>query len=87
MGRSITLAAAAALGLLIATPATATGEGPGAWGKASSVAGGYVADRAAGKAKALPKRRPAPEPTDFALFALGVAGLLIGRRTSRSRRG
>jgi hypothetical protein len=29
---------------------------------------------------------PVPEPSDFALFVIGVVGLLIGRRTSRSRR-
>jgi len=29
---------------------------------------------------------PVPEPADFALFAAGIAGLLIGRRTSRRRR-
>lgn len=28
---------------------------------------------------------PIPEPTDFALFLLGVAGLVIGRRTARRR--
>lgn len=28
---------------------------------------------------------PVPEPSDFALFLIGVIGLLIGRRTSRSR--
>jgi hypothetical protein len=27
-----------------------------------------------------------PEPSDLALFAAGVAGLIIGRRSSRSRR-
>lgn len=27
-----------------------------------------------------------PEPTDVALFVFGLAGLLIGRRSSRSRR-
>ncbi len=27
-----------------------------------------------------------PEPSDMALFALGVVGLIIGRRSSRSRR-
>jgi PEP-CTERM motif len=26
---------------------------------------------------------PIPEPTDLALFALGVVGLIIGRRSSR----
>lgn len=26
-----------------------------------------------------------PEPTDFALFLLGVAGLIIGRRSARAR--
>jgi hypothetical protein len=26
---------------------------------------------------------PIPEPTDFALFALGVAGLILGRQSSR----
>lgn len=29
---------------------------------------------------------PVPEPSDLALFAAGVAGLIIGRRSSRSRR-
>lgn len=35
-----------------------------------------------------PKGRPfpVPEPSDLALFAAGVAGLIIGRRSSRSRR-
>lgn len=28
---------------------------------------------------------PIPEPSDFALFLLGVAGLIIGRRTARNR--
>ncbi|MEY2926810.1 MAG: hypothetical protein RL367_1287, partial [Pseudomonadota bacterium] len=27
-----------------------------------------------------------PEPTDFVLFALGAAGLLIGRRVARNSR-
>lgn len=27
-----------------------------------------------------------PEPSDIALFALGVVGLIIGRRSSRTRR-
>jgi hypothetical protein len=27
-----------------------------------------------------------PEPSDFALFLMGVAGLVIGRRSSRRRR-
>jgi hypothetical protein len=27
-----------------------------------------------------------PEPADFALFLLGVAGLVVGRRTSRAKR-
>jgi hypothetical protein len=26
-----------------------------------------------------------PEPTDFALFGLAIAGLIIGRQTSRRR--
>lgn len=29
---------------------------------------------------------PVPEPADFALFAAGIIGLIIGRRTSRARR-
>lgn len=29
---------------------------------------------------------PVPEPADFALFAAGVIGLMIGRRGSRGRR-
>lgn len=28
---------------------------------------------------------PVPEPTDLALFALGVAGLLIGRHAARKK--
>lgn len=28
-----------------------------------------------------------PEPSDFMLFLMGVAGLVIGRRSSRRRRG
>jgi hypothetical protein len=28
-----------------------------------------------------------PEPADFALFAAGVVGLMIGRRSSRKRAG
>jgi hypothetical protein len=27
-----------------------------------------------------------PEPSDFALFVIGVAGLIIGRRTARVRK-
>jgi hypothetical protein len=29
---------------------------------------------------------PVPEPADFALFGAGIAGLLLGRRSSRSRK-
>ncbi len=29
---------------------------------------------------------PVPQPADFALFAAGVAGVLIGRRGARIRR-
>ncbi len=29
---------------------------------------------------------PVPEPSDFALFLLGVAGLIIGRRSASARR-
>ncbi len=29
---------------------------------------------------------PIPEPSDFALFLMGVAGLVVGRRSSRKRR-
>ena len=29
---------------------------------------------------------PAPQPADFALFAVGVIGVLIGRRGARIRR-
>ena len=29
---------------------------------------------------------PVPEPSDLALFAIGVAGIIIGRRVVRGRR-
>lgn len=73
-------AVVAALGLLAVSPATAAGGEPGAWGRAASSSGGQVRI-------ATPQRKPLPELSDFALFGLGVAGLLVGRRTSRSRRG
>ena len=43
----------------------------------------------AGKAVAVPdvaSPSDVPEPSDLALFALGVAGLIIGRQTIRNRR-
>jgi hypothetical protein len=42
------------------------------------------------KATAAPLPSPTsieiPEPGDFALFMIGVAGLIVGRLTSRSRK-
>ena len=75
------LALALAIGL--AAPASA-----GWWPSGTSGADGGNA----AAAQAHPARRPAttstavPEPADFALFAAGVIGLLLGRRGSRSRR-
>lgn len=42
-----------------------------------------ISDAAAGMASRV--STPVPEPSDFALFLIGVIGLLVGRRTSRSR--
>jgi len=52
----IRLATTGALGILMASPALASGGAP------------------------------VPHPADFALFGAGVIGLIIGRRSSRSRR-
>lgn len=38
-------------------------------------------------AAVIGKGTPIPEPSDFALFLLGVTGLVVGRWSSRKRRG
>jgi hypothetical protein len=46
------------------------------------------AEDASASASAQQERRASilPEPSNLVLFAAGVAGLIIGRRSSRSRR-
>ncbi len=77
---------AAVLSLCLAAPATA-----GWWPSQSGAATENGATASPATAAAPRKARPAtgtavPEPADFALFAAGVIGLLLGRRGSRSRR-
>jgi len=52
-----------------------------------SLSGPAAVAAPAGTAKKPPAQSIAiPEPADFALFAAGVIGLLLGRRGSRSRK-
>ena len=72
---------AAILALAAATPAAAE------WWKVRALAGaGSQAAVKAAPARSPVASTPIPEPADFALFAAGVVGLLLGRRGSRSRR-
>lgn len=66
----IGIAAIAGALLLAAAPANAT------WRDGSSEAEGGASSGST----------QVPEPADFVLFAIGVIGLLIGRRGSRARR-
>lgn len=49
------------------------------------LAAGALALAGAPAIASLTNGTPVPEPTDFALFLIGVAGLIIGRRTARRR--
>jgi hypothetical protein len=51
---------------------------------ASAVMGLFLSAPAFGAGGSNP--RSVPEPSDLALFLLGVTGLVIGQRTSRNRR-
>jgi len=76
-----TVFSAALLALAAAVPVSAEWWKVGALGGSTTVA---AADSTAMKAPV--KSAAVPEPADFALFAAGVAGLLLGRRGSRSRK-
>jgi hypothetical protein len=110
----IKLAAISALGLLMASPASATWGGSSGWGGSSS-SGGHThhcgcghkgwdckpGSSSGGSSSSSGSSgggssggssgggssggTPVPEPADFALFAAGVLGLIIGRRSSRAR--
>jgi hypothetical protein len=69
----IQIATASAIAFLGASPAPATWSMPHGWGTTAS-SGGHT------------RRTPVPEPADFALFAAGVVGLIVGRRGSRNGR-
>ena len=73
---------AAALSLSLAAPAYAD------WWPSQAGASTTANGAAAAPAPVKPKTTgtAVPEPADFALFAAGVIGLLLGRRGSRSRR-
>jgi len=72
-----TCIAAALIALASAAPAAAQ------WSSVETAASG---DGAAPAARHKPTPSTAiPEPASIALFAAGVAGLLVGRRGSRSR--
>ena len=84
MTRSMALLGAAVLALA-GTAAQAGGRHPWGGGSGHGIAAGPIA-------KPLPAPVPAPgggtavpEPGDAFLFAAGVAGLIIGRRSSRSK--
>lgn len=69
--RILCTAAALVGALLVSTPSSAT------FGNYCPKGGKYCSGGNP------PSPTPVPEPTDFALFAGGVAALLIGRRASR----
>jgi hypothetical protein len=60
---------------------------PVAAANVTAASGTSVARSAPATAKPPVRGTKVPEPADFALFAAGVIGLLLGRRVSRSRRG
>lgn len=55
----------------------------GAGGTTSAVGTGTISTSSSSSSSG---GTPVPEPADFALFAAGVAGLIIGRRKGRARR-
>jgi hypothetical protein len=64
-----------AIGLMLGSAPALAGESRGA-----ATRDGHGARAGAGHATAV------PEPADMMLFGAGIAGLLIGRRSSRARR-
>jgi hypothetical protein len=66
--------AAAVIALSIAAPADARGWS--SWGNNGYWNGGSTSSSSTGGT-------PVPEPSDFALFALGAAGLIAGRWRAR----
>jgi hypothetical protein len=73
---------AAMLAFAAATPVSAE------WWKVGASGGGGAAVATTGSTARKPpvQSTAIPEPADFALFAAGVIGLLLGRRGSRSRK-
>ena len=80
------LAAGIALAMMIAAPASADWWASDRGGSASTSSKLAQAKKPAPAKAEAPRRKPVPEPADFALFAAGVIGLLIGRQGSRIRR-
>lgn len=72
MGKTRKLATATGLAMALAAPA---GAAYGSSNPPSSSGGSTTSDGT-----------EVPEPADFALFGLGVLGLMIGRRSSQRRR-
>ena len=69
---ALRLTIAAAVALSVAAPAAANWGG---WGQHNSYPRGSTSSTSGGT--------PVPEPSDFALFALGAAGLIAGRWRAR----
>ena len=76
MGKTLKLAIAIGLAMALAAPAGAT---YGSSNPPSSTGGSTSGGSTSGGTEV-------PEPADFALFGLGVLGLMIGRRSSQRRR-
>jgi len=68
------------------TTSTSTGGTTTSTGGTTTSTGGTTTSSGGTTTSSSGGGTPVPEPADFALFAAGVAGLLIGRRTSRRRR-
>ncbi|WP_198350884.1 hypothetical protein [Flavisphingomonas formosensis] len=99
--RTAAVASAIAVALAGTTPASAGFISSGGWSSSggtckkhcgttstSSTSGGTTTSSTSGGTTTSSSSggTPVPEPADFALFAAGIAGLVIGRRSSRRRR-